>query len=348
MDPISQGALGALAAQSVSDPARLGKAAVIGALAAMAPDIDIFIQSSADPVLAWEYHRHFTHSLFFAPLGGLLCAGLFYLLLGRLWALRFSEVLIWSVAGFVTHGPLDLCTSYGTSLLWPVSDHRLSLDLVSVIDPLVTVPLLIATVFAARTSRRWIAVTGLIWLLVYLFVGAIQQNRVETVAIETARSRGHQGNYLRTLPTLGNLLVWRTVYEHNGQFYIDGVGAGPLGTVRWTGETVPVADPRISWAGVAPDSQSWKDIQRFAHFSQGYMGYLPANGEYRVGDVRYAATPTETETLWGIVVQTDAAPTDHVGRFEPSSGGIVRLANLWQQIQKTWSASGTTATAPSE
>ncbi|MFK7954929.1 MAG: metal-dependent hydrolase [Lysobacterales bacterium] len=348
MDPISQGALGALVAQSTSNPGRLGKAAAIAALAAMAPDLDVLIQSEADPLLALEYHRHFTHSVFFAPVGGLLCAGVFYLLLGKLWSLRFSEVAIWSVLGFFTHGPLDLCTSYGTSLLWPMSNQRLSLDLVSVIDPLVTGPMLLATLLAAWTSRRWIAVVGLSWLACYLSIGALQQSRVESVARETAQSRGHQASFLRVMPTLGNLLVWRTVYEHNGNFFVDGVGAGPSGTLRWSGGSVPVADPRISWPGVAVDGQSWEDVQRFAHFTQGYMGFLPASQEYRVGDIRYAAIPNDLQPLWGIVVQPDAALTAHVDSFAPSPGGIVRLSSLWRLIQQTWAGNPITDDPASE
>jgi len=51
--------------------ATLFKACVIGALAGMAPDLDILIRSSSDPLLKLEFHRHFSHSLFFIPVGTL-------------------------------------------------------------------------------------------------------------------------------------------------------------------------------------------------------------------------------------------------------------------------------------
>lgn len=49
-------------------------AAGIGFFAGIAADMDILIQSENDPLLNIEFHRHFTHSLFFVPLGALLVA----------------------------------------------------------------------------------------------------------------------------------------------------------------------------------------------------------------------------------------------------------------------------------
>ena len=72
MDPLSQGTVGAAFAQSTGTKNNLFKIAVIGFLAGMAPDLDVLIQSSNDPILFLEYHRQFTHSLFFIPIGSLI------------------------------------------------------------------------------------------------------------------------------------------------------------------------------------------------------------------------------------------------------------------------------------
>ena len=74
MDPISQAAIGAAAAQSCTRADRLRHALLIGCLAGMAPDLDVLIRSAEDPLLFLEYHRQFTHSLFFVPIGASLCA----------------------------------------------------------------------------------------------------------------------------------------------------------------------------------------------------------------------------------------------------------------------------------
>ena len=63
---------GATAAQVALGP-RLGRQAwLLGAVGGVLPDADIVIRSSADPLLAIQYHRHFTHALAFIPVGGIV------------------------------------------------------------------------------------------------------------------------------------------------------------------------------------------------------------------------------------------------------------------------------------
>ena len=73
MDPITQGTIGAVLPQALGKK-NLGIVALLGFLSGMAPDLDIFIRSSTDPLLSLEYHRQFTHSIVFIPFGGLICA----------------------------------------------------------------------------------------------------------------------------------------------------------------------------------------------------------------------------------------------------------------------------------
>src|SRR5690606_34126612 len=122
---------------------RLGRTAATAAgLAAFAPDADVFIRSAADPLLAVEHHRGFTHALAFAPAGAALVAGLW--LLRPAWRERGRWTALWlcCLVGYATHPLLDAATSYGTRLLWPFSLHRAGWDLISVIDPVFTVVLL--------------------------------------------------------------------------------------------------------------------------------------------------------------------------------------------------------------
>ena len=136
MDPISQGAIGALAAQASVRHKNLAKVTLVGCLAGLAPDLDVLIQSREDPILFLEYHRQFTHSLLFIPFGSLLVA---ITLLGFLKdSLSFKTIYLASFLGFATHGLLDACTSYGTQLFWPFSNTRVSWNNISIVDPLFT------------------------------------------------------------------------------------------------------------------------------------------------------------------------------------------------------------------
>ena len=98
MDPVSQGILGASLAGSISESKKLRIASVCGFFGGLAPDLDILIKSSTDPLLSLEFHRHFTHSIFFVPLGALI-TGLFLFLFLRK-SLSFKEIYIYSAAGF--------------------------------------------------------------------------------------------------------------------------------------------------------------------------------------------------------------------------------------------------------
>ena len=141
MDPLSQGTVGAAFAQSTANKDNLLKIGVIGFLAGLAPDLDVVIQSSTDPILFLEYHRQFTHSLFFIPFGSLIVALLIFPLVKR--SMNFKTVYLASLLGYATHGLLDACTSYGTQLFWPFSNERVTWNNISIIDPLFTIPVLI-------------------------------------------------------------------------------------------------------------------------------------------------------------------------------------------------------------
>ena len=110
MDPISQGTVGAAFAQSTANKKNILRIGIIGFLAGLAPDLDVLIRSSNDPILFLEYHRQFSHSLFFIPFGSLIVALLIYPLVKG--SMSFKTVYVASFLGYATHGLLDACTSY--------------------------------------------------------------------------------------------------------------------------------------------------------------------------------------------------------------------------------------------
>src|SRR5512139_2370900 len=147
MDPVSQAVLGASAAQSGASAREMRAAGLVGLLAGMAPDLDVLIRSSRDPLLFLEYHRQFTHALAFIPLGSLLVAAVLHCAFARRY-LPFCRTWLFAALGYATHGLLDACTTYGTMLLWPFSDARIAWNLVSVVDPAFTLPLLALVAWA--------------------------------------------------------------------------------------------------------------------------------------------------------------------------------------------------------
>src|SRR6266404_4639352 len=122
-----------------------GRAALWTCIAAAEfPDIDVVLGFfGRDTFFRW--HRSFTHSAVLMPLWAALLAWAFWELSDR----KNFRLLWWaSVAGIASHLVLDWLTNYGTELLWPISDARLALSWVFIVDPYVWVILLIGTVAA--------------------------------------------------------------------------------------------------------------------------------------------------------------------------------------------------------
>ena len=307
MDPISQGAIGAALPQAWAKLAKLRAAALAGCAAGLAPDLDVFIDSSVDTLLFLEFHRQFTHALIFIPIG----AGIVALLLA--WPLRrwltFRECYLACLLGYATHGFLDACTSYGTQLFWPFSSNRVAWNNVSVVDPLFTLPLLCAVIAGVVTRRRWLTLAGLAWAAVYLLFGVVQNQRAEAAGRLLAEQRGHLPERLTAKAGFANLLVWKVVYEHDGRYYVDAIRTGTATTVC-EGASVPALDLRRDLPWLNANTQQARDVERFRWFSEGYVALHPRQPNHVI-DIRYSVVPNQIAPLWGIQLDPAADARTH-------------------------------------
>lgn len=332
MDPLSQAVLGATAAQTIGDKKNLAKATVIGALAGMAADLDVLIKSPSDSLLALEYHRHFSHSLIFIPLGALICALLLYALVGRYWQLRFKSTYLYCLLGYATHGLLDACTSYGTQLLWPFSNYRVSWDIISIIDPLFTLPLLILIVLAAKRQQRAFVYCAVAWCAMYLSLGVLQHERAMMVANDLISERGHSANHVEVKPSFANLLVWKIIYQSDDHYYVAATRLG-ISSKVWPGESIRRLDRQRDLAWLDNASQQAKDIERFRWFSAGFIALDP-NNPYQIIDMRYSMLPNKIAPLWGIRLNPNAAANEHVQFYSEPRKASPRATPLWQMIKE--------------
>ena len=297
MDPISQGAFGALWAQAGTRHRRKA-AADAGMLAGMAPDLDVLIRSRDDALLALDFHRHFTHAIPFAPIGGLIVAAALYPLLRRQFA--FTQLYLVCLLGYLSHGILDAFTSYGTSLGWPLTDHRAALNWISVIDPLFTLPLIALLVWGLTRRPRLIAAAAL-WAAAYLSLGGWQHHRAEQAVYQWGQSEQLTIERHIAKPSFANLLLWRGIVDSGEHFHTTAIYLPPWGAAQVTrGDSVaPIRASDTAPAGTVVH----RDMQRFAHFSDHWLfRYAPQEqgNEWFVGDFRYAIDPASARPLWGI------------------------------------------------
>ncbi len=299
MDPLSQAALGASLSQSFAkNKSKQFSVLVIGALAGMAPDLDVFIRSAGDPILFLEFHRQFTHSLIFIPLGALLCALVFYPFARN--NLTFSQIYLFSFLAYATHSLLDACTSYGTQLFWPFSDVRVAWNTVSIVDPFFTLPVIIFIVLAVVKQNARYAQFGFIYAVVFLSLGLIQKNRAEEAIYFLAQQRDHQIERMHIKPSFANRHVWKLIYEYDGRYYVDAVKL-VLDIQYLPGTSIRKLNVQRDFPWLPEVSQQRKDIERFRWFSDDYLAVSPHDENF-IMDVRYSFIPNRIKPMWGIAL----------------------------------------------
>lgn len=184
------------------------KAAVLaGLLAAELPDLDS-LWPAADPVLhALRAHRGLSHSLIFTPVVALAAAAVAKGVFRKAHLAPIALTALVSV--LLAHLLADLWTGWGTRLLLPFSDQRLTLDWALVVDPLITLPLLFSFLWAMRRPERWkrAAATGLLLSAGYL---ATRIALREVNAAQLARHYPTAGR-VEVFPSWFALRTWRYV-----------------------------------------------------------------------------------------------------------------------------------------
>ncbi|MBL94526.1 MAG: hypothetical protein CFH06_01102 [Alphaproteobacteria bacterium MarineAlpha3_Bin5] len=328
MDPLSQGLLAANVSQLTAVRKNWLFPTLLGFAAGLAADVDIFIRSQKDPLLFLEYHRQFTHSLVFIPVGALIVTLLSRVITHRYisWKLNYLSCLL----GYSTHALLDACTSYGTQLFWPFSNDRIAWNIISIIDPIFTLPILIFVVVAAVKRSNIFVIIGIFWALSYLSIGVFQKERAFESAKDLALSRGHFTRNLTVKPSFANLIVWKSIYEFNGFYYVDAIRLTD-NTRYCTGERVE----KLSFSKHLPtldrNSRQSMDIERFRWFSNGYLSFdLKKN---LVFDVRYSMLPNRIDPLWGIIININTKHREHVHWWEPKGPNAEHLENLIKLVR---------------
>ncbi|MBN2140191.1 MAG: metal-dependent hydrolase [Desulfovibrionaceae bacterium] len=217
MDPLTHLSSGLLAAQAVRGRFPASRALLpLCLVGAWIPDMDNFF-GSGDPERYLLWHRGLTHSL----AGGLVLAGLLALLgraltkklpLGRTFALAYALIL--------AHIFLDLITSYGTQILAPFSNARLSLDCVFIVDPFFTLTLLGFAVAAAwrRDRGRTIAAAGLVWMLAYPAANLGLKAGLEHLYAAQLKAHAVRFERLDFTPDAFTPYFWKAVIDQGGRY----------------------------------------------------------------------------------------------------------------------------------
>lgn len=238
---------------------------LLGGLAAAFPDID-FIGFLVNPLrFLADWHQAPTHSLLLLPVWALLLGGMFCALTRRWHAL--GEAVVVSGIGLATHLALDLITAYGTQILYPLSDWRVSLGTTFVIDPAITLIIGVSLAASLRTGRRRLATTG-VWLLC-LFVGvqAVLKLQALRLGADAAQAAAIALDELEALPQPFSPFNWKLIAVQGPRYQVAHVNLlGHRALVPpWPG-LAGLHD--LAQAYVPPEQLAWSPRHRFGEEPQ--------------------------------------------------------------------------------
>ncbi len=235
--------------------------------------------------VARYYYRSFILTLHYPPHGVSLYS----------WFLLF----FWC---FITHALLDVFTPYGTQVFQPFSDYRAAFNNISVVDPLYTLPLLIAVlviVFIRRDHpmRSRINTLGLILSCFYMVLTLVNKFHVNRVFENTLQEQGITVNRYMTSPGIMNNALWNAVAETDTSFIM---------------ADYSMFDPQRRFSGfrevpknhhLLDNFGQHRDIEIAQWFTNHYYSVDPHEdeGKLYISDLRYGAfssASTEDEPLF--------------------------------------------------
>lgn len=324
MDPISHGVFGAAAAMAILGKRGQRMAAVCGALAGMSPDLDVLLYAKDDPLAGWLLHRGFTHALVFIPVAAAVCAGLFSLV--PRWRQRWKDVFLACLIGVSLHGFLDACTSYGTMILWPFSDRRVAFDVIGIVDLFFTPVLALGVIVGAIVQKPLPARIAFAFAWLYLAMGAINHGRAEAAARELAKLRGHEIERIRTMPSPGALVLWRTSYIADGMIWGDAQRTPYFReTLVSPGISVPLVTEEQLPERIRNSPQAMRAFRVFRWFADGFIAWVPDTVD-TLGDYRYLSNNKSAVPFWGFRLDPDLK----------HGGDRPRLRDRGDRSQREW------------
>ena len=209
MDSFTQIVLGIAVAEVCAGKKLKNRTFIYGAILGTLPDLDVIVGLFLNPVDAILIHRGISHSLFLfllvSPILGWLISKLEK---GKISFFSATNMAFW---GLLTHVLLDIFTSWGTQIFWPL-EPRLALKTIFVIDPLYTIPLIVALVFVWKTKnttlRNKYIIRGLIISSSYLLLSCFIKLYTLSQFEKALKNQGIQYSKIIVKPTAFNLILW--------------------------------------------------------------------------------------------------------------------------------------------
>ena len=275
MDPFTHAVLGAIAGAGMGraqkQRARSGKkdamaghtqamplflAALIGAVAGLFPDIDIITYPISPLYYDAYWHRTYTHSAVLAPLWALILSALVYALLRHFSVHRQSFKLIYAIclAGIATHIFGDVITAWGVGVLLPLSEVRLSLGWIFVIDPIfsLTLVLLLCAIYRGWDQR----LTVIFGCLPLLWLGMAGVQKQQALALAQSLPGATNENYVGAWPQPLSIFNWKLVRQDDEGIWSAHVRTTERAAIHWP----------VGWLQRTSEAFKHKDVVSWRYY----------------------------------------------------------------------------------
>jgi len=281
MDSITQASLGAIVAYAAWNKELGNRSFVWGAFLGTLPDLDILIMPLLNDIQSLYWHRGESHSIFFT----LIVSFIVSFFLKKRYKKKISyQKLYWGVfAVFATHILIDYFTIYGTQLLAPISKYGFSHGNFFIIDPLFTVPILVAILLIAIAPSKFGKKTlniSLGFISIYTLYSLVAHAYTHNIFVQKLQEKGVVIQDSITHATPFNTILWRHVAKVDGGFYISYY-------------SLLAKDNKLHFEFVPQNKELIKpylaqeNIQALEWFSQGFYIIRKREDKFLLSDLRF-------------------------------------------------------------
>jgi inner membrane protein len=204
---------------------KIGRKAILwGGLLGTLPDLDILSGYWMDELSKTEFHRGPSHSLLFAALMAYpIGAGIRFL--HHKSELQLSRCALFVFITLLTHILLDLCTTWGTQVFWPFDTTAYAWQIVFVLDPLYTLPFLLALLMSPFLKNP-LQLRGRLWKLAlfsstgYLLLCCLSKTLISGSFERSFAQIEEPILSWSSRPAPLNTILWTAIAESDKAFYI--------------------------------------------------------------------------------------------------------------------------------
>ncbi|MDR6968553.1 inner membrane protein [Flavobacterium arsenatis] len=221
MDSFTQIVLGIATAELCAGEKLQRKTFLYGAILGTIPDLDVVVGQFMNPVDGVAIHRGLSHSLlFFIGLSPMLGWAISKFEKGKISFKSATTMAFWCL---ITHVLLDLFTSWGTQIFWPIPD-RIALKTIFVIDPLYTLPLMVSLMMAWRKKtfslRKKYVLRGIYISSLYLLLTSGLKLYALNQFEDALKKQKIEYSTLIVKPTAFNCILWNANVATNNAYLL--------------------------------------------------------------------------------------------------------------------------------